>query len=113
MRKRKGRDPAAYLDIQSDRAHELDAIALGDHAGPQFEIEFELAIHQLVLKVHILDGARLESGNIRQRKIMRADQTDRTLLDQCPNEALRPDSPVRGIGDHAAAWWARTIGAAA
>ena len=44
----------AGSNIQPDRPHQFDAIALGDDAGAQPEIEFESPVHQLVLKMHVL-----------------------------------------------------------
>src|SRR6202000_2370019 len=54
------------LNVQPDGAHQLDAIALGDDAGPQLEVELELAVHQFVLKMDILNGARFEPGYFRE-----------------------------------------------
>ena len=52
--------------------------------GCNLKSNFKLSIHQLVLEVHILDGAGLEPGDVGQRQIMRADQSDRASLDQVP-----------------------------
>ncbi len=42
--------------------------------------------------------ARFESGNVGQRKIVRADQADRASVHQGANESLRADASIRRIG---------------
>ena len=88
----------SFLHVQPDGAHQLDAVALGDDAGPQLEIELELAVHQFVLEMHVHDAPGVKSGNIGQGQIVRADQADRAALDQGANESLRADAPIRRIG---------------
>src|SRR6202041_1293085 len=78
-------------DIQPDRPHEFDAVALGDDAGTQLEIELELAIDEFVLEVNVHEGARVEAGDFRQCQIVGADQHDGAAPDQRPNDALRAD----------------------
>src|SRR5450631_981510 len=88
---------AAPSNIESDRPHELDAVALGNDAGMQLEVKTQLAVAKLVLKVNVLQGACLESGNVGERQVMSADEADRSPFDQCTNDAVRSDEPVGGV----------------
>ena len=73
-------------------------------------------------KCTFCDGAGLEPGDLRQRQIVGADHADRASLNQCPNQTLRADAPVRRIGSlqqfvqqkqQRQRRWARTAGAGA
>src|ERR1700683_503559 len=86
------------LNIQSDRAHQLDAVALGDDSAMQHEIEMQLAVDEFVLEMHIPESAVIEPGNIREREIMGPDQPNCPPLDQAPYDAFRADPPVRRVG---------------
>ncbi len=87
-----GRNAASGSNIQSDRAHELDAVALGHDARPQFEIELELSVHEFVLEVHIPMARGFESRNIGERQIVGADQADGAFFSKA---RMSPCAPAR------------------
>ena len=85
-------------NIQAERAHEFDAIALGDDAGAQLEIELKCAMLEFLLEMNVLQRSCFERGNIREGQIVRADQADGIPAEQRAKDALRADLSVRGIG---------------
>ena len=58
------------LNLEPDRAHELDTIALGDHSIPESEIEPHPPLDQLVLEMDIAQSAGRQPADIRERQVV-------------------------------------------
>jgi len=84
-----------FLDIQADRPHQFEPIALGDNSVTELVIERDPSVRQFVLKVDIAKAsiARFDT-NVGQREIVCADQADRSALHQSAQNSFGSDAAV-------------------
>ena len=86
----------AYTSSPMERINSMPLL-LVTMPGRNLKSNLSWPLHQLVLEVNIFDGAGFESGDLRQGKIVRADQADRAAVDQCANQSLRAHAPIGRI----------------
>ena len=80
------------LDVQPDRSHQRERVAVLDHAGPHPVVEDHPAVLQPILECTLATGAPSVDAQLGQRQIVRRHQADRA---GSTRRARSPSAPMR------------------
>ncbi len=89
---------AGKLYFKAHEAHELEGIALGDDAFPQFVVEMHFPVFDLIFEMHIPYLAVGRLRDFRQRQIVSCDDTNRAPIQEALQQTFSSDSAVFAIG---------------
>src|ERR1700722_10065334 len=76
-----GAAPAGESNFEADEAHELDAVAFGDDTFLQLEIEFHLAVFDLVLEMDVVEAGIALLAYVGQGEVVSADEADGSAVE--------------------------------
>ena len=89
--------PRPTSDIEADRAHEFESVALLDDTLPEGIIEMHYAPFQVILEVDVVESTCALGNDLGQRKVMGRDNPQSTMLDKSLDHGLSTDSSIMGV----------------
>ena len=85
-------------DLEADRAHELEGVALLDDAGSHAVVELHAPLDDLVLEVHVAGDRREGVGDTREGEVVGGDQAERPACQKPANHGLGADAAIVRVG---------------
>src|ERR1700729_3406473 len=96
-REQRGETFALTLDFEADKAHQFDAVALGDDSVAELEVELHLAVFDLVLEMDVVEASVSLFADVCKGQVVCADEADGAARQQGAHESLRPDETIFGV----------------
>jgi len=77
-----------WLNLDPDEPHQFDAVAFGDNAIVQLEIEGHSAVPNVVLEMDVVEAVVLLSADVGEREVVRADEANCAAREQGTHDAF-------------------------
>ena len=90
--------PPLWADLQPNRTHERQGIAVLDDARAHAIVESHLAILEPVFEVDVHDRGRQLVGDLGQGQVMRGHQADRAQVDQAADDPFGAHAAIVRVG---------------
>src|ERR1700735_265227 len=85
---------APLLNVETDRAHELQSVASLNDSRTQPVVETQFAVFEMIFEVEICGGGSHGNSNFGQGEIVRGKQSDGAALEEVPHHSFRADATV-------------------
>ena len=84
-------------DVEADRAHQFEGVALLHHAGAQTVVELHLPFLEVVLEVDVRHPALARVHHAGEREVVGRHDPEGTVLDEAADHRFRADAAVVGV----------------